>query len=92
MLVAILGIFSDLTFTRLNAVKQLLAFLINTSAAAFLCFSGKAVWTLVAVMAPAAMIGGTMGGRLARVVPAQRLRSGVIALGLVVSAIYFIRL
>lgn len=92
MLVAVLGIFSDLTFTRLNAVKQLLAFLINTSAAAFLCFSGKAVWTLIAVMAPAAMIGGTMGGRLARVVPPQRLRLGVIVLGLVVSAIYFIRL
>lgn len=92
MLVAILGIFSDLTFTRLNAVKQLLAFLINTSAAVFLSFSGKAEWTLIAVMAPAAMIGGTMGGRLARVVPPQRLRLGVIVLGLVVSVIYFIRL
>ena len=38
------------------------------------------------------VIGGTMGGRLARVVPPQRLRLGVIALGLVVSVIYFIRL
>lgn len=92
MLVAVLGVFSDLPFNRLNAVKQLLSFLVNISAAVFLSFSGKAVWTLVAVMAPAAMVGGTMGGRLARVVAPKRLRAGVIVLGFVVSAIYFARL
>ncbi|MCU1361425.1 MAG: putative rane protein [Ilumatobacteraceae bacterium] len=92
MLVAVLGVFSDLPFTRLNAVKQLLSFLVNVSAAVFLSFSGKAEWSLVAVMAPAAIMGGTMGGRLARVLPAQKLRSGVIVLGLVVSVIYFLRL
>jgi uncharacterized membrane protein YfcA len=92
MLAAVLGVFSDLPFTRVNAVKQLLAFVVNVSAAAFLCFSGKAVWSLVAVMAPAAIIGGTMGGRLARIVPPKRLRTGVIVLGLIVSVIYFIRL
>ena len=92
MLVAVLGVFSDLPFTRLNAVKQLLSFLVNISAAVFLSFSGKAVWSLIAVMAPAAMLGGTMGGRLARIVAPQRLRSGVIVLGFVVSAIYFARL
>jgi uncharacterized protein len=92
MLVAVLGVFSDLPFNRLNAVKQSLSFLVNSSAAVFLSFSGKAEWSLIAVMAPAAMIGGTMGGRLARVVPAQRLRVAVIVLGLVVSTVYFIRL
>jgi uncharacterized membrane protein YfcA len=92
MLAAVIGVFSDLPFTRVNAVKQLLAFFINISAAVFLCFSGKAVWSLVAVMAPAAMVGGTMGGRLARVMPAKRLRLGVTVLGFVVSIIYFIRL
>jgi uncharacterized membrane protein YfcA len=92
MLVAVLGVFSEQPFTRLNAVKQALSFLINISAAIFLCFSGKAMWSLIAVMAPGAVLGGTMGGRLARVMPAQRLRVGVIALGLIVSVIYFVRL
>ena len=92
MLVAVLGVFSDLSFTRLNAMKQALAILINISAAIFLSFSGKAEWSLIAVMAPAAMLGGAMGGRLARVLPAQRLRTGVIVLGLIVSIIYFVRL
>lgn len=92
MLVAVLGVFSDLPFNRLNAVKQLLSFLVNLSAAMFLSFSGKAEWTLVAVMAPAAIVGGTMGGRLVRVVPPKRLRAGVVVLGFVVSALYFARL
>ena len=41
MLIAVLGLFSAVPFTQLNAVKQPLAAAINLSAAAFLVFSGK---------------------------------------------------
>ena len=76
MLIAVLGLFSDVPFTQLNAVKQPLAAAINLSAAAFLVFTDKVEWTLVAVMAPAALIGGAAGGRLS-----TRLPGGEVPLG-----------
>lgn len=91
MLVAVLGLLSDRPFIQLNAVKQLLSFLINTSAAAFLVFSGKVEWTLVLVMAPGALLGGNVGGRLARSISAKRLRPCVITFGVVVAIVYLVR-
>ena len=91
MLMAVMGLFSDLPFTRLNAVKQLLAFVINVCAAAFLVFSGKVEWSLVLVMAPAALIGGQIGGRLAGSVPPEKLRVAVIIFAFAVAIIYLVR-
>ena len=89
MLIAVLGMFSDLPLNRLNSVKLLLAFVINLFAAVFLAFSGKVVWSLVLVMAPAALIGGNLGGRLASWLPPERLRAFVVVFGIVVAGVYF---
>jgi uncharacterized membrane protein YfcA len=89
VVVAVLGLFSDLPFTRLNAVKQLISFTVNIFAAGFLVFSGKVAWSYVAVMAPAALAGGNLGGRLAGVLKPILLRRFVVVLGLVVTAVYF---
>jgi len=89
VVVAVLGLFSDLPFTRLNAVKQLISFTVNIFAAGFLVFSGKVEWGFVAVMAPAALAGGNLGGRLAGVLKPILLRRFVVVLGFVVSVVYF---
>ena len=91
MLLAVLGLFSDMAFNKLNAVKLLLAFVVNLFAAMFLSFSGKIEWTLVAVMAPAALLGGNLGGRLASALPAKKLRAFVVSFGVLVSIIYFVK-
>ena len=91
MLIAVLGMFSDLPLNRLNSVKLLLAFVINLFAAVFLAFSGKVVWSLVLVMAPAALIGGNLGGRLASWLPPERLRAFVVVFGIVVAGVYFVK-
>jgi uncharacterized protein len=91
MLIAVLGLFSDVPFTQLNAVKQPLAAATNLSAAAFLVFSGKIEWTLVAVMAPASLFGGTLGGRVSTYIPAARFKWVVITIGVAVSVVYFVR-
>ena len=92
MLMAVMGLFSDLPFTRAkNAVKQLLAFVINVCAATFLAFSGKVEWSLVAVMAPGALIGGQLGGRFAGSLPPEKLRVGVIVFAFAVAVVYLIR-
>jgi uncharacterized protein len=92
MLMAVLGLFSEQPFNRLNAVKQLLSFLVNISAALFLAFSGKVEWSLLLVMAPASLLGGHLGGRVAGSLPAGKMRAGVIVFGVTVASIYLVRL
>lgn len=91
MLIAVLGLFSNVPFVQLNAVKQPLAAAINLAAAGFLVFSGKVEWTLAAVMAPAALVGGGLGGQLSRVIPARTFRWVVVSIGVVVSIVYLVR-
>ena len=79
-------------FIQLNAVKQPLAAAINLAAAAFLVFSGKVEWTLVAVMAPGRLLGG--GARRAAVdATSRRNRSAgsSITIGVVISIVYLVR-
>lgn len=91
MLLAVLGLLSDHPLTKVNAVKQLLSIAVNVFAAGFLVFSGKVEWTLVAVMAPASLVGGNVGGRLANVIPAATLRAAVVVYGIIVAVVYFVR-
>jgi uncharacterized membrane protein YfcA len=91
MTLAVLGVLIDDLFTRINALKQAVSFVVNVCAAVFLCFSGEVEWSLAAVMAVAALVGGSAGGHLAGRLPPKKLRSFVIVFGLVVSVIYFVR-
>ena len=91
VLMAVLGLFSDRPLTQVNAVKQLLSIAVNVSAAAFLVFSGKVVWSLVAVMAPASLLGGNLGGRLVGRLSPDLLRRSVVVYGLVIALVYFLR-
>jgi uncharacterized membrane protein YfcA len=91
IVLAVLGLLIDDSLTRLNALKQAVALGVNVSAAAFFVFSGQVVWPAAAVMAVGALAGGALGGRLASRVNATTLRRAVVATGVVVSAVYFVR-
>jgi hypothetical protein len=91
MMLAVLGLVLDDSLTRLNALKQSLSFVINIAAALFFLFSGKVLWTAAAVMAVGALAGGVLGGRVASRIQPIVLRWIVIAVGLVVAAVYFVR-
>jgi uncharacterized membrane protein YfcA len=91
ILLAILALILGDTLTRLNALKQSIAFSTNIAAALFFVFSGKVVWSLAVVMMAAALLGGSLGGRLAGRVKSSTLRWIVVSIGLVVGAIYLVR-
>jgi uncharacterized membrane protein YfcA len=91
IVLAVLGLILDDTMTRLNALKQAMAFSINIATAIFFLFSGQVVWPVVCVMAVGALLGGTLGGRLAGRIPPQALRKIVVIIGIIVSTIYFIK-
>jgi len=86
-----LGLTLEDTLTRLNALKQAVAFSVNLATAIFFLFSGQVVWSAVLVMAVGALIGGTLGGRLAGHIKPSRLRWTIVVIGVMISIIYFVR-
>jgi len=91
MLLAVLGIVLHEPLPRLNALKQVLALVINTTAALFFLTSGKVYWSVALVMAITSLLGGGVGGRLAGSVKPERLRVIVVTIGFTVSIVYAIR-
>jgi uncharacterized membrane protein YfcA len=91
IVLAVLGITVNDNLTRLNALKQIIAFSVNVSAAVFFLFSGQVVWSLALVMAVSALLGGMLGGRVAGRVKPAVLRWVVVGIGLIISVLYFIR-
>jgi uncharacterized membrane protein YfcA len=91
IVLAALGLLLDDSLTRLNALKQGAALATNVAAAVFFVFSGPVVWPAAAVMAAGALLGGAAGGRLAGKIRPATLRWVVVAVGLAVSVIYFVR-
>ena len=86
-----LGLTLEDNLTRLNALKQAVAFSVNVAAAIFFLFSGKVVWSAAIVMAIGALIGGLLGGRLAGRIKPSTLRWTVVTIGVAISIIYFVR-
>jgi uncharacterized protein len=86
-----LGLTLEDTLTRLNALKQAVAFSVNIAAAIFFLFSGQVVWSAALVMAVGALLGGTLGGRLAGRIKPSTLRWTVVLIGVIISIIYFVR-
>jgi hypothetical protein len=91
IVLAVLGLLVDDSLTRLNALKQAVAFSVNVAAAVFFLFSGQVVWPAAAVMAAGALLGGALGGRLAGRVKPATLRGVVVTVGILVAVVYFVR-
>ncbi len=91
IVLAVLGLTLDDSLTRLNALKQSVAFSVNIAAAIFFVFSGQVVWPVALVMAVGALVGGSLGGKLAGRIQPTTLRRIVIVIGVVVAIIYFVR-
>ncbi|HSL27683.1 MAG TPA: sulfite exporter TauE/SafE family protein [Anaerolineales bacterium] len=86
-----LGLTIEDSLTRLNALKQAVAFTVNLAAAIFFLFSGQVIWPAALVMAVGALIGGILGGRLAGRIKPATLRLTVVLIGVVIAIIYFVR-
>ncbi len=91
IVLAVLGLVLNDSLTELNALKQAIAFSVNSAAAIFFVFSGNINWGAAVVMAVFAIIGGTLGGKFAGKISPITLRWTVVVIGLVVSIIYFLR-
>jgi len=86
-----LGLTLEDSLTRLNALKQAVAFAVNVAAAIYFLFSGHVLWTAALVMAVGALIGGWLGRKMAGKIKPSTLRWTVVTIGLIVATIYFVR-
>ena len=91
IVLAALGLTLDDSLTRLNALKQAIAFSTNIAAAIFFLFSGQVLWPAALVMAVGALLGGALGGRLAGRIKPTVLRWIVVTIGVVVAGVYLVR-
>ncbi len=91
IVLATLGLMLEDSLTRLNALKQAVAFSVNIAAAIFFVFSGKVMWPAALVMAVGALIGGALGGRLAGRIKPATLRWVVVVIGVSVAVTYLVR-
>jgi len=91
IVLAVLALVLRDSLTRLNALKQAIAFCVNVAAGIFFLFSGRVVWSAAVVMAVGSLAGGVAGGLLAGWVRPAVLRRIIVVLGIVVSMIYFVR-
>jgi uncharacterized protein len=91
LLLAVLGLGLDDTLTRLNALKQGLAFAVNVAAVVLFLGSGTVIWSLAAVMAVGALIGGSLGGRLANRLPPGALRWTIVIVGIAIAVSIWVR-
>jgi len=91
VVLCLLGLLIQESLTRLNAVKQTVAFGANGAAAVYFIFSGKVVWAIALVMAAGALTGGILGGRLAGHIKPDTLRWTVVSIGIILSITYFLR-
>jgi uncharacterized protein len=88
---AILGLFLTDTLQRLNALKALLQLVIGAVSALGFALLAPVAWTAVAIIAPASMIGGEVGARLARQVSDRVLRVGIVTYGVAAAVWLFMR-
>jgi uncharacterized membrane protein YfcA len=81
ILLAVLGVFVPDEMRRTNALKNVLAGTVNGVAAVLFILFADVAWEAVVLIAMGAVVGGVIGARIGRWIPAPLLRAAVIILG-----------
>jgi uncharacterized membrane protein YfcA len=91
LMLAVLGVHAEGDIHRHNAVKNLLAVLINVVSSAILLAQGLVVIVAAAAMIAGAILGGFTSGRLSQKVPADGLRMAIVVFGAVMTVVFGLR-
>jgi uncharacterized membrane protein YfcA len=83
LFMGILSVFIEDDLQRLNALKNVLASVINTVAAVVFVLFAHVAWTAAALIAISSTVGGFLGAAVGRRLPANVLRGLIVVAGLV---------
>ncbi|WP_329102808.1 sulfite exporter TauE/SafE family protein [Micromonospora sp. NBC_01699] len=81
MLVAGLALVLDETLARVSALKNVISAVVGLATVAIFSAFGPVDWAAVAIIAPATLVGGYFGARLARRLPPAVLKGVIVAFG-----------
>ncbi|MCX6396111.1 MAG: sulfite exporter TauE/SafE family protein [Propionibacteriales bacterium] len=90
LLLAILGIGVDDTLQRHNAVKNILAALINGVAAVIFIVVADVDWSIALTIGAGAIVGGQLGARIGKRLPPNVLRAVIVVVGVVALVSFFV--
>jgi hypothetical protein len=82
MLLAILGLSIDDDLQRLNALKVVLAGLVNLVAGVIFVFAAHVAWGAAGLIAAGSIVGGLLGARWGRRLPVPALRLVIVGVGI----------
>jgi len=91
MMLAAYALFGLDNIHEANALKTLMSGAINAIAVVVFVFAGKVDWTPAAIMLVSAVAGGYLGARVARVMNPNHIRGVVIAIGVTMTVVFFLR-
>ena len=90
LLMAIMGIGVPETLQRLNAVKNVLAMLVNAVAAVLFVLVAEVDWAAAGLIAAGSVVGGQVGATVGRRLPDVALRAVIVVVG-VTAIVVFLR-
>ncbi|HEY0644862.1 MAG TPA: sulfite exporter TauE/SafE family protein, partial [Nocardioides sp.] len=89
MMVAVLGIGTDLELRIVNGLKTLSLMVGNIVAGLIFVFVAEPRWDAAAILAAGSLVGGYVGARIGRKLPDAVFRGAVVAAGLVAALLLF---
>ncbi len=91
LMLALFGLLGQTRLNAMNAIKNLVSTLLTMIAVAIYAAGGIVQWRQALVMMAAAMLGGYLGARGARQLPPAVLRWSIVAIGLVMTLLFFLK-
>ena len=91
LLLALFGLLGQTNLNAMNGAKNMVSALLTSIATVVYAWGGVVAWPQALVMMIAATAGGYFGARIARRIPAPVLRAGIVAIGLAMTMLFFLR-
>jgi uncharacterized membrane protein YfcA len=90
LLMGIMGVGVAETLQRLNALKNVLAAIVNAVAGLLFAFVADVDWRIVALIGVGSVIGGQVGATVGRRLPAPVLRAVIVVVGVTALAVFLV--
>ena len=91
LLMAVLGVGTNDSLHRNNALKNVLSALVNAVAAAIFIVVADVDWMIVLLIGVGSVVGALIGARAGRRMPAAVLRAVIVVVGVVALAVFLLR-
>lgn len=91
LLLALFAMLGQTNLNAMNGIKNVVSALLTAIAVAIYAWGGLVAWPQALAMMIAATVGAYFGARIARRIPAHLLRASIVAIGLIMTALFFLR-